>query len=54
VRGIHTSPEKTSQDPKPVVRIVTFNENLSSEIFMLERLAHIAKELETDIEKQNF
>lgn len=46
VRGIHLSPVKTNRDPKSVGAERTFSENLSSEIFMTERLAHIAAELE--------
>jgi len=51
VRGIHTSPVKPHRIPKSVGAERTFNENLSSEIFMLERLAHIAKELENRLLK---
>ena len=46
VRGIHLSPVKTNRDPKSVGAERTFSENLSSEIFMTDRLAHIASELE--------
>ncbi len=46
VRGIHNSPVKPDRIPKSVGAERTFFENLSSEIFMLERLEHIAEELE--------
>ncbi|MRI01338.1 DNA polymerase IV [Kriegella sp. EG-1] len=46
VRGIHNSEVKPHRIPKSVGAERTFSENLSSEIFMLERLQHIAEELE--------
>ena len=46
VRGIHLSEVKPHRIPKSVGAERTFSENLSSEIFMLERLEHIAEELE--------
>lgn len=51
VRGIHNSPVKPNRIPKSVGAERTFNENLSSEIFMLERLEHIALELEKRLKK---
>ncbi|RAV28260.1 DNA polymerase IV [Sinomicrobium soli] len=45
VRGIHLSPVKPDRTPKSIGAERTFAENLSSEIFMLERLDHIATEL---------
>ncbi|SHI42501.1 DNA polymerase IV [Pseudozobellia thermophila] len=51
VRGIHTSPVKPHRIPKSVGAERTFSENLSSEIFMLERLDHIASELERRLKK---
>ncbi|PIB39281.1 DNA polymerase IV [Maribacter sp. 4G9] len=51
VRGIHNSPVKPQRIPKSVGAERTFNENLSSEIFMLERLEHIANELEKRLQK---
>ena len=51
VRGIHTSEVKPHRIPKSVGAERTFNENLSSEIFMLERLEHIAQELERRLKK---
>lgn len=46
VRGVHNSPVQPSRIPKSVGAERTFSENLSSEVFMLEKLAHIAAELE--------
>lgn len=51
VRGIHNSEVKPHRIPKSVGAERTFNENLSSEIFMLERLDHIAQELERRLSK---
>ena len=51
VRGIHNSPVKPNRIPKSVGAERTFNENLSSEIFMLERLENIAAELERRLKK---
>ncbi|KSA13028.1 DNA polymerase IV [Maribacter dokdonensis] len=51
VRGIHNSEVKPHRIPKSVGAERTFNENLSSEIFMLERLEHIAQELERRLTK---
>ncbi|ALM08597.1 DNA polymerase IV [Sediminicola sp. YIK13] len=53
VRGVHLSPVKPNRIPKSVGAERTFNENLSSEIFMLERLDNIAKELEKRLKKSN-
>jgi len=46
VRGIHLSAVKPERIPKSVGAERTFSENLSSEIFMLEKLNNIAQELE--------
>lgn len=51
VRGIHNSPVKPNRISKSVGAERTFNENLSSEIFMEERLESIAKELERRLQK---
>ncbi len=51
VRGIHNSEVKPHRIPKSVGAERTFNENLSSEIFMLERLEHIANELDRRLNK---
>lgn len=53
VRGIHISAVKPHRIPKSVGAERTFSENLSSEIFMLERLEHIAEELERRLKKSN-
>ena len=51
VRGIHNSPVKPHRTPKSVGAERTFRENLSSEIFMMERLDNIATELEKRLKK---
>ena len=53
VRGKHLSEVKPDRIPKSVGAERTFSENLSSEIFMLERLEHIANELERRLLKSN-
>jgi DNA polymerase-4 len=45
VRGIHNSPVKSSREVKSVATEHTFNENLTSEIFMAEKLESIAEQL---------
>jgi len=47
VRGIHQSAVQPERVPKSVGAERTFSENLSSEVFMLERLEAIAVELES-------
>lgn len=51
VRGIHTSEVRPHRIPKSVGSERTFGENLSSEIFMCERLEQIAEELERRLKK---
>ncbi|MGB5817870.1 MAG: DNA polymerase IV [Saonia sp.] len=51
VRGIHHSEVKPHRIPKSVGAERTFSENLSSEVFMLERLDNIASELEKRLKK---
>lgn len=51
VRGIHKSEVKPNRIPKSVGAERTFSENLSSEIFMLEKLEHIANELDKRLKK---
>lgn len=46
VRGIHNSKVKPSRTQKSLAAEHTFSENISSEIFMLERLEEIAAEVE--------
>jgi len=45
VRGIHNSEVKPNRIRKSLAAERTFSENLSSEIFMLEKLDHIAEEV---------
>ncbi|MDG1728316.1 MAG: DNA polymerase IV [Algibacter sp.] len=45
VRGIHTSEVKPQRTRKSLAAERTFSENLSSEVFMLEKLEHIAEEV---------
>lgn len=45
VRGIHNSEVKPNRIRKSLAAERTFNKNLSSEIFMLEKLEHIAEEV---------
>ena len=51
VRGIHESPVKPNRKIKSIGAERTFNENLSSEIYMEERLKNIAEEIERRIKK---
>jgi DNA polymerase IV len=51
VRGIHNSPVKPNRISKSVGAERTFAENLSSEVFMEERLFSIAKELDKRLNK---
>lgn len=51
VRGIHSSEVKPDRISKSVGTEHTFNENLTSEIFMLEKLERIAAELEKRLKK---
>lgn len=51
VRGIHQSLVKPDRIPKSVGAERTFSENLSSEVFMIARLEHIANELEKRLKK---
>jgi len=53
VRGIHNGEVKSERIAKSVAAEHTFNENLSSEIFMQEKLEIIAGELERRIKKHN-
>lgn len=46
VRGIHNSKVKPSRTQKSLAAEHTFSENISSEIFMMERLEEIAAEVE--------
>ncbi|WP_179353126.1 DNA polymerase IV [Winogradskyella vidalii] len=53
VRGIHHSEVKPNRIRKSLAAERTFRENLSSEIFMLEKLEHIAEEVEKRLRKSN-
>ncbi|PKD21538.1 DNA polymerase IV [Salegentibacter salinarum] len=53
VRGIHLSEVKPNRIRKSLGAERTFNENISSEIFMLERLENIAEEIERRLIKSN-
>lgn len=51
VRGIHNSEVKPNRIRKSLGAERTFNENIASEIFMLERLENIAEEIERRLKK---
>jgi DNA polymerase-4 len=51
VRGIHNSEVKPNRIRKSLAAERTFNENLSSEIFMMERLKQIAEEVSKRLKK---
>lgn len=51
VRGIHNSEVKSNRITKSVAAEHTFDINLSSEIFMIEKLEKIAQELERRLKK---
>ncbi len=51
VRGVHTSEVQPNRIRKSLAAERTFNENLSSEIFMLEKLNHIAEEVAKRLNK---
>lgn len=53
VRGIHNSKVKSSRKQKSLASEHTFSENISSEIFMMERLDEIASEVEQRLLKRN-
>jgi DNA polymerase-4 len=53
VRGIHNSQVKPNRIAKSVAAEHTFNENLTSEIFMIEKLERIASELENRLKRYN-
>src|SRR5690606_15093116 len=53
VRGIHDSEVKPNRIQKSIAAEHTFDKNLSSEIFMVERLGYIAKELERRLKKSD-
>lgn len=51
VRGLHNSEVKPNRIRKSLAAERTFNDNLSSEVFMLEKLENIAKEVGKRLEK---
>ncbi|MBU3820499.1 DNA polymerase IV [Flavobacteriaceae bacterium XHP0103] len=51
VRGIHNSEVKPNRIRKSLAAERTFNENLSSEIFMLKKLEHISEEVSRRLAK---
>ncbi len=51
VRGIHLSEVKPNRIRKSLGAERTFSENISSEVYMLERLEHIAEEIERRLKK---
>ena len=53
VRGIHNSEVRPNRTRKSLAAERTFKENLSSEIFMLERLEHIAEEVARRLKKSD-
>ncbi|RED48733.1 DNA polymerase IV [Seonamhaeicola aphaedonensis] len=53
VRGIHNSEVKPHRTRKSLAAERTFSENLSSEVFMLEKLEHIAQEVSKRLNKSN-
>ncbi len=53
VRGIHNSEVKSDRITKSVAAEHTFDSNLSSEIFMIEQLEHIANALVKRLKKHN-
>ena len=53
VRGIHKSKVKPNRVRKSIASERTFNENISSEVFMVERLERIAVELEKRMVNSN-
>jgi len=53
VRGFHSSAVKPSRLQKSLAAERTFNENIASEIYMLERLEDIASEVEKRLSQSN-
>lgn len=53
VRGIHNSKVKPNRIRKSIAAERTFSENISSEVFMLQRLEKIAEELERRMKKSD-
>jgi DNA polymerase-4 len=53
VRGVHNSKVKPHRTRKSLAAERTFRKNLSSEVFMLEKLDHIAEEVSQRLSKSN-
>ena len=53
VRGIHNSPVQAKRTTKSVAAEHTFDVNLSSEIFMLEQLESISRQIEKRLQKHS-
>ena len=53
VRGVHLSSVKPNRTQKSIAAERTFFDNISSEIYMLEKLERIAEELERRLKKSN-
>jgi len=53
VRGIHNSAVKPTRTRKSLAAERTFSENISSEVYMMERLETIAEEVEKRLTKSN-
>ncbi|MHC5308483.1 DNA polymerase IV [Myroides sp. LJL116] len=53
VRGIHNSPVVTNRQVKSVGTERTFSENLSSEVFIIDKIQWIVEELSMRLKKQN-
>ena len=53
VRGVHNSAVKPTRTRKSLAAERTFSENISSEVYMLERLETIAEEVEKRLTKSN-
>ena len=51
VRGIHTSPVKPTRIPKSMGAERTFSENLTSELFLEEKIKAVANELDKRIKR---
>jgi DNA polymerase-4 len=52
-RGIHNSPVKSERTRKSLGAERTFSDNISSEIFLEDKLDHIAEEVSKRLQKQN-
>lgn len=53
IRGVHNSPVKPNRIRKSLAAEHTFDKNLSSEIFMLEKLDRISGEVSNRLNKSN-